>query len=93
MATTDDLGDFTIEIADQVESFCVAVREIAMWLDQHELPATVILSAFSADAAIVLRRAMSDLLRPEVRAVAHQDDVDPVEVPQHDQPDRLRDGQ
>ena len=25
----DDLGDFTIEIADQVESFCVAVREIA----------------------------------------------------------------
>jgi hypothetical protein len=29
MATTDDLGDFTIEIADQVESFCVAVREIA----------------------------------------------------------------
>src|SRR3954449_12035453 len=29
MTTTDDLGDFTIEIADQVESFCVAVREIA----------------------------------------------------------------
>ena len=27
--TTDDLGDFTIEIADQVESFVVAVREIA----------------------------------------------------------------
>jgi O-acetyl-ADP-ribose deacetylase (regulator of RNase III)/predicted enzyme related to lactoylglutathione lyase len=44
----------------------VAVREIAMWLDQHELPATVILSAFSADAAIVLRRAMSDLNRPDV---------------------------
>ena len=29
MTATDDLGDFTIEIADQVESFCVAVREIA----------------------------------------------------------------
>ena len=29
MTTTDDLGDFTIEIADQVESFCVAIREIA----------------------------------------------------------------
>ena len=29
MTTTDDFGDFTIEIADQVESFCVAVREIA----------------------------------------------------------------
>ena len=29
MTSTDDLGDFTIEIADQVESFCVAVREIA----------------------------------------------------------------
>ena len=27
--TDDDLGDFTVEIADQVESFCVAVREIA----------------------------------------------------------------
>jgi hypothetical protein len=26
---TDDLGDFTVEIADQVESFVVAVREIA----------------------------------------------------------------
>jgi hypothetical protein len=26
---TDDLSDFTIEIADQVESFVVAVREIA----------------------------------------------------------------
>ena len=44
----------------------VAVREIAMWLDQHELPATVILSAFSADAAMVLRRAMSDLARPDL---------------------------
>ena len=29
MANQDDLGDFTIEIADQVESFCLAVREIA----------------------------------------------------------------
>ena len=29
MSNQDDLGDFTIEIADQVESFCVAVREIA----------------------------------------------------------------
>jgi hypothetical protein len=28
-ATQDDLSDFTIEIADQVESFVVAVREIA----------------------------------------------------------------
>lgn len=28
-AQDDDLGDFTIEIADQIESFCVAVREIA----------------------------------------------------------------
>ncbi|MDQ1584639.1 MAG: hypothetical protein QOJ90_3114 [Actinomycetota bacterium] len=26
---TDDLGDFTVEIADQVESFVVAIREIA----------------------------------------------------------------
>lgn len=26
---TDDLGDFTLEIADQIESFIVAVREIA----------------------------------------------------------------
>jgi O-acetyl-ADP-ribose deacetylase (regulator of RNase III)/catechol 2,3-dioxygenase-like lactoylglutathione lyase family enzyme len=44
----------------------VAVREVAMWLDQHELPETVILSAFSADAAMVLRRAMSDLARPDL---------------------------
>ncbi len=29
MSNQDDLGDFTIEIADQIESFCVAVREIA----------------------------------------------------------------
>jgi hypothetical protein len=28
-AMTDDLGDFTVEIADQVESFVVAIREIA----------------------------------------------------------------
>jgi hypothetical protein len=28
-ATQDDLSDFTVEIADQVESFVVAVREIA----------------------------------------------------------------
>jgi len=28
-ATQDDLSDFTVEIADQVESFIVAVREIA----------------------------------------------------------------
>jgi len=28
-ATKDDLSDFTVEIADQVESFVVAVREIA----------------------------------------------------------------
>ena len=41
----------------------VAVREIAMWLDTHELPETVILSAFSADAAMVLRRAI-ERLRP-----------------------------
>ena len=29
MTATDDLSDFTVEIADQVESFAVAVREIA----------------------------------------------------------------
>ena len=29
MTATDDLSDFTVEIADQVESFVVAVREIA----------------------------------------------------------------
>jgi hypothetical protein len=29
MTDTDDLGDFTIEIADQIESFCLAIREIA----------------------------------------------------------------
>ena len=28
MTDTDDLGDFTIEIADQIESFCLAIREI-----------------------------------------------------------------
>ena len=44
----------------------VAVREIAAWLDAHERPETVILSAFSADTAIVLRRALSDLGRPDL---------------------------
>jgi O-acetyl-ADP-ribose deacetylase (regulator of RNase III)/catechol 2,3-dioxygenase-like lactoylglutathione lyase family enzyme len=44
----------------------VAVREIALWLDTHELPETVILSAFSADAAMVIRRAMSDFARPDL---------------------------
>jgi O-acetyl-ADP-ribose deacetylase (regulator of RNase III)/catechol 2,3-dioxygenase-like lactoylglutathione lyase family enzyme len=44
----------------------VAAREIAAWLDGHELPETVILSAFSADTAIVLRRALSDLGRPDL---------------------------
>ena len=29
MTATDDLSDFTVEIADQVESFVVAIREIA----------------------------------------------------------------
>ena len=44
----------------------VAAREIARWLDTHELPRTVILSAFSADSAITLRRALSDLGRPDL---------------------------
>jgi O-acetyl-ADP-ribose deacetylase (regulator of RNase III)/catechol 2,3-dioxygenase-like lactoylglutathione lyase family enzyme len=44
----------------------VAAREIAAWLDGHELPRTVILSAFSADTAMVLRRALSDLGRPDL---------------------------
>jgi O-acetyl-ADP-ribose deacetylase len=44
----------------------VAAREIAAWLDSHELPRTVILSAFSADTAITLRRALSDLGRPDL---------------------------
>ena len=44
----------------------VAAREIASWLDAHDKPATVILSAFSADAAITLRRALSDLARPDL---------------------------
>ena len=44
----------------------VAAHEIMDWLDTHELPATVILSAFSADTAIVLRKALSDLARPDL---------------------------
>jgi len=44
----------------------VAVREIAAWLDTHALPVNVILSAFSADSAIILRRALSDLGRPDL---------------------------
>jgi O-acetyl-ADP-ribose deacetylase len=44
----------------------IAAREIATWLDAHELPRTVILSAFSAETAMVLRRALSDLGRPDL---------------------------
>jgi O-acetyl-ADP-ribose deacetylase len=44
----------------------VAVREIANWLDAHERPASVILSAFSAETAMILRRALSDLARPDL---------------------------
>src|SRR5262249_19211321 len=44
----------------------VAAREVADWLDTHELPRTVILSAFSADSAITLRRALTDLGRPDL---------------------------
>ena len=44
----------------------VAVREIAGWLDTHALPRTIILSAFSADTAMILRRALSDLGRPDL---------------------------
>ena len=44
----------------------IAAREIAAWLDTHELPRTVILSAFSAESAITLRRALSDLGRPDL---------------------------
>lgn len=44
----------------------VAVRTVADWLDGHPRPATVILSAFSADTAMILRRALSDLGRPDL---------------------------
>jgi O-acetyl-ADP-ribose deacetylase len=44
----------------------IAVREIAAWLDAHERPETVILSAFSANTAATLRQALVELDRPDL---------------------------
>jgi O-acetyl-ADP-ribose deacetylase (regulator of RNase III) len=44
----------------------IAVREIAAWLDAHERPETVILSAFSTETAATLRQALRDLARPDL---------------------------
>ena len=44
----------------------VAVGEIADWLSGHQRPGTVLLSAFSAETAAVLERALADLDRPDL---------------------------
>jgi O-acetyl-ADP-ribose deacetylase (regulator of RNase III) len=43
----------------------IAVREIASWLDAHDGPTQVVLSAFSDDSAGPLSRALAALGRPD----------------------------
>jgi O-acetyl-ADP-ribose deacetylase len=43
----------------------VAVREVAAWMDEHLLPETVVLSAFSNESAAAIEQALEDLNRPE----------------------------
>ena len=44
----------------------IAVRVIADWLDEHQRPGTVVLSAFSAGTASILERALSGLGRRDL---------------------------
>jgi O-acetyl-ADP-ribose deacetylase (regulator of RNase III) len=48
----------------------MAVGEIAAWLETHDRPSSVVLSAFSADSAAVLRRALADAAAAGPTAIA-----------------------
>ena len=48
------------------QAAAVAVREVAAWLDDHEYPRSVILSAYSDQSAEALAQALEDLARPDL---------------------------
>jgi O-acetyl-ADP-ribose deacetylase len=46
-----------------IAAAAIAVREIAGWLDAHDLPRTVVLSAFSDESAAAVEQAIDELDR------------------------------
>jgi O-acetyl-ADP-ribose deacetylase len=44
----------------------IAVREVAAWLDEHDHPRSVVLSAWSDQSAEALGAALEDLARPDL---------------------------
>jgi O-acetyl-ADP-ribose deacetylase len=48
------------------QAAAVAAREVAGWLDDHDHPRAVILSAYSNESAEALEGALADLARPDL---------------------------
>ncbi|HSK55805.1 MAG TPA: DUF5063 domain-containing protein [Jiangellales bacterium] len=63
--TTDDYGDFVVEIADQVESFLVALREIARGADPGSTLSLLLLEVSQLVLAGGRLGAIADVVPPE----------------------------
>ena len=62
---TDDYGDFVVEIADQVESFLVALREIARGADPGSTLSLLLLEVSQLLLAGGRLGAIADVVPPE----------------------------